>query len=89
MRCPRIKISLKLRKMQQQPPQFFGGVQRWPGTASMQDVLAPSQEYLMRQLAATASMISDDASMPVLAACTPMSVATASICPAMMSGGIS
>ena len=42
-----------------------------------------------RQLPATVSMISDDASMPVLAACTPMSVATAWICPAMMSVGIS
>ena len=44
--------------MQQQPqPQFVGGVQRWPGTASLQDVIAPSQEYLMRQLAATAPVV--------------------------------
>jgi hypothetical protein len=35
------------------------------------------------------SMIADDASMPVLAACTPMSVTTASIWPATMSTGIS
>ena len=34
-------------------------------------------------------MISDDASIPVLAAWMPMSSATASICPVMMSSGIS
>ena len=38
---------------------------------------------------ATVSMISEEASMPVLAACTPISVATASIWPAMTSTGIS
>ena len=32
-----------------------------------------------RQVSAMVSMIADDASMPVLAACTPMSEATASI----------
>ncbi len=36
-----------------------------------------------------ASMISVDASMPVLAACTPMSEATASIWPATTSTGSS
>ena len=39
--------------------------------------------------AATASMIAGDASMPVFAAPTPMSSATASICAATVSGGIS
>ena len=34
-------------------------------------------------------MMADDASMPVLAACIPMSLATASIWPAMTSTGIS
>ena len=42
-----------------------------------------------RQVAATVSMISAEASIPVLAAAMPMSEVTASIWPAMMSSGIS
>jgi hypothetical protein len=42
-----------------------------------------------RQVAATAAMMPADASIPVLAACTPMSVTTASICAATTSSGTS
>ncbi len=42
-----------------------------------------------RQVSATVAMMSDEANMAVLAACTPMSEATASICPAITSNGIS
>jgi hypothetical protein len=44
---------------------------------------------MARHVRATAVMMAAEASMPVLAACTPMSVTTASICAATMSGGIS
>ena len=48
-----------------------------------------ARQALSRQVSATVSMIADEASMPVLAAWMPMSVATASIWPAMTSSGIS
>lgn len=37
--------------------QFYGPVQRWPGTASLQDVLLPSQATFQQQLAASAPIV--------------------------------